>query len=287
MKRRGPQAIVMKQGESSHYRQRTLEERLVERAATMLPNRVRRAMSGVYNLALRRRAAHLECRLPGGESIRILPEHRHIAWNPDEYAAFRYDIRPGDVVFDIGANLGAYTLVFGQWVGAGGRVFSFEPAPDARRGLARHVDINGLIERVVVRAEAVSGSEGTAQFLASGTSGANRLTPETAAESCSVPTTTIDALCTSLGVRPRLIKVDVEGAELDVLRGARQTIAAAGDGLRLYVEMHPTIWPALGITREHIEAELKAQHLRAESLDGTRASWDIEGVCTRLRPCAS
>jgi FkbM family methyltransferase len=277
----------MKQGDSSHFRKRTLEERLVSRARAVLPDSVRQVMTGAYKRALRRRGGHLECRLPGGESILVRPEHRHLGWNPDEYAAFRNDVSPGDVVFDIGANLGAYTLLFGQWVGTGGRVYSFEPARDARLGLEQHVLMNGLRDRVVVRPEAISGSEGTGQFLSSGTSGANRLTSGPAGEGCAVRTTTIDAVCSSLGLRPRLIKVDVEGAELDVLRGARQTIAAAGQELRLYVEMHPGLWPELGFSRQQVENELKQQHLQAECLDGSPAAWDLEGVCLRVRPCVS
>lgn len=280
-------AAAAEQGDSSHFRAPTVEERLVARARGLLPDRVRRMMGGLYHWALRRRAGHLTCRLPGGESIRVRPEHRHIGWNPEEYAAFRDDIRDGDVVLDIGANLGAYTLVFAHWVGVGGRVYSFEPAPDARRGLEQHVALNGLDARVVVRPEAVSRTTGTARFLASGTSGSNRLLAGDSGGARDVPTTTVDEVCVSLALRPRLIKIDVEGAELDVLRGARRTIAAGGSDLRMYVEMHPGVWPGLGISRQHVEAELAAQGLRAEGLDGSAPRWDVEGVCLRLRPCAS
>ncbi len=287
MSGRSPTDDLMKQGDSNHFRRRTLEERLVTHARALLPDRVRHAMSGAYNRALRRRAKLLECRLPAGESILVRPEHRHIGWNPSEYEAFRTDVSFGDVVFDIGANLGAYTLLFGQWVGPGGRVYSFEPAPEARLGLEQHVVMNGLSERVVVRAEAMSGTEGSAAFLSSGTSGANRLMSASSGEGRPVRTTTVDAVCASLGVRPRLIKIDVEGAELDVLRGARRTIAAARHGMRLYVEMHPGLWPELGFSRQQVEDELKQQGLQAECLDGSPPAWDLEGVCLRLRPCVS
>lgn len=275
------------QGGSSHFRKRPLDERMAAHVGAWMPAAVRGMLSAVYNRALQRGRGHLECRMPGGERVRVMAAHRHIAWNPDEYAAFRRDVREGDVVLDIGANLGAYTLLFAQWVGERGRVYAFEPAPDARRGLAQHVVMNDVAARVVVLREAVSGTPGTARFLATGTSGANRLTGGAEREATDVVTTSIDAFCAPLGLRPRLIKVDVEGAELDVLRGARQTIAAGGGHLRLYVEMHPGLWPAMGISREQIEAELQAQGLRAEALDGGSPSWNLEGVCLRLRPCAS
>ena len=77
------------------------------------------------------------------------------------------------------------------------------------------------------------------------------------------------------------IKVDVEGAELLVLRGARSTVAAAGPGLQLFVEMHPHLWAALGISAEDVRRECEAQSLVAERLDGIcdQNLWQIEGVC--------
>lgn len=276
----------MKQGSSSHFRNRSLEERLMARVGAWMPGGVRRVMGGVYRRALQRRAEHLVCTLPGGERIKVLVEHRHIGWNPEEYATFHREVRAGDVVLDIGANLGAYTLAFGQWVGPSGRVYAFEPAPDARAGLERHVSLNALDDRIVIRPEAVSAAPGTARFLASGASGSNRIAPGDPGGDV-VATTSVDAFCAPLGLKPDVIKIDVEGAELDVLKGARATIASAGPGLRLYVEMHPGLWPGLGLARRDIEAELDAQGLRAECLDGAPALWDVEGVSLRLRPCAS
>ena len=54
----------------------------------------------------------------------------------------------------------------------------------------------------------------------------------------------IDAFCAARGTSPDVIKVDVEGAELDVLRGARQTLASCSPAL--FVEFHPSLWPARG-----------------------------------------
>ena len=65
-----------------------------------------------------------------------------------------------------------------------------------------------------------------------------------------------------------MIKIDIEGAELAALRGARRTIAARGAALALFVELHPAIWPSLGVTRADIEAELLRQRLVVEPLAG-------------------
>jgi hypothetical protein len=129
--------------------------------------------------------------------------------------------------------------------------------------------------------------EGTVRFRASGPQGDNRIMKGDRADApdrIDVPTTSIDAFCRARDLRPQFIKVDVEGAELDVLRGARETIAAA-TSLDLYIEMHPHLWPAFGTSQAEIEEELARQHLRPERLDGRPDVWSIEGVCLRMTRC--
>jgi FkbM family methyltransferase len=252
---------------------------------------LRRPLTRAYEAVLDRLPGdRLVCHFPQGESVRLAAAFRQVTWNAEEYHAFKSDIASGDTVLDVGANLGAYAVLFGQWVGPAGRVFAFEPAPEARRGLERHVALNGLDDRIVVRPEAMSEREGTVRFRASGPHGDNRIMKidgDDAADRIDVVTTSIDVFCRERNLQPRFIKVDVEGAELDVLRGARATIAAAGASLDLYVEMHPHLWPAFGTSQAEIEGELERQHLRPERLDGRPDVWCIEGVCLRLSRCES
>ncbi len=278
----------MQTGKGSQFRRRSALERIASRAGHVFPPPMRAALRGGYERALARvRPDRMVCTLPGGERVRLLPSFRHVTWNIDEYDAFRRDVEPGDVVFDVGANLGAYTLLFAQWVGARGRVFAFEPAPEPFHGLTRLLDANDLTSRVTAINAAVSAADGVATFAADGVDGASRIVSAAAAGTLTVPTVTIDTVCCRENVLPRLIKIDAEGAELDVLRGARETIAAVGSGLKLYAEMHPQLWPDFATTRAALEHELAHQRLRAERLDGDAAIWNIEGVCLRLMPCAS
>jgi FkbM family methyltransferase len=221
--------------------------------------------------------------LPGGERVRIDPANRQLAWNADEYAAFKAAVRPGDTVIDVGANLGAYTVLFARWVGPGGRVIAFEPAPDSRAGLERQLSLNDPPAQVIVRSEAVAASSGTRSFHADGMHGDNRLLPDADRGGIQVPATSLDEFCAREGIEPDLIKIDVEGAELDVLRGARRTIARRGPALALFVELHPSTWPRAGVTRADVEAELRAQGLGVERIDGAGDPWSIEGVCLRVR----
>jgi hypothetical protein len=97
----------------------------------------------------------------------------------------------------------------------------------------------------------------------------------------SVPTVTIDSFCAREAITPSFIKIDVEGAELAVLRGARETIRRGGDRLALFVELHPSIWTILGVTGAEFEAELDRQGLRVEPLGGGDP-WAVEGTVVRL-----
>jgi FkbM family methyltransferase len=217
--------------------------------------------------------------------IRALPAHRQLAWNPDEYNAFRAAVKPGMVALDVGANVGAYALVLGQWVGPRGAVFAFEPAPQAYDGLIGHVVLNRLAAVVHPVAMAVGAAATTAPLLVAGTQGESRLRGRSEHEgpSIEVPVTTIDDFCARHSLEPDFIKVDVEGAELDVLRGARETIRRRGPDLGLFVEMHPSIWPLCGINRQDVLDELDVQSLEACALTPGDSVWAVEGVCVQLR----
>ena len=229
----------------------------------------------------------LRCTLPGGERIRALPEHRYLSWNLQEYAAFKRAIAPGMVALDVGANVGAYSMLLGQWVGPAGRVFAFEPAPSAFNGLVRHLHLNDLDGIVRPVDAAVGDVETRAEFLLMGTAGEGRLAAPADRDEgrLNVAVVTIDAFCAREGLDPDFIKVDVEGWELAVLRGARETIRRRGRALALFVEMHPSAWPLLGTTRESLLDELRAQRLEPVSLGGTDDLWAVEGVAVELRHC--
>jgi FkbM family methyltransferase len=227
---------------------------------------------------------HLVSTLPGGERVRAAARYRQLAWNPEEYRAFRESVRPGAIVFDVGANVGSYTLLFATWAGPTGRVVAFEPAPASRAGLRRHLALNDLAGRVDVVAAAAASMVGLARFRTDGASGANALAPrntDPTAATIEVETTTLDAFCEARRLRPDVVKIDVEGAELDVLKGARQVLAS--DAVQAFLELHPSVWASRGVTADEIRAELAAQHLAAEPLDPSIDIWHTEGISVRLR----
>jgi FkbM family methyltransferase len=268
--------------EGHAYRRRSPLEAVGAAAARLLPESgPRRWLRALYHGVLGG-GRGIASTLPGGETVRVLPEYRFIGWNPVEYAAFRAAAAPGGVALDVGANVGAYALLFGAWMGSAGRVYAFEPSQRAFDGLRRHVALNGL-EGVVrpVRA-AVSDVEGMAALAGADQQGTSRLAHADDRNTERVETMTIDGFCAREGITPTLIKIDVEGWELEALRGARRTIARGGERLALFVEMHPTVWRERGLSADDLRAELAAQGLHAVPLRDVADPWALEGECLRL-----
>src|SRR5579864_6632833 len=117
---------------AAHFRQPGLMERLARHFSTLpMSSALRVPLKRMYiaALTLQSRGRGLSASLPHGEVVRVLPEYAHLSWNPDEYRSFRDVVRAGMTALDIGANVGAYSLLLGQWVGSAGAVYAFEPSP--------------------------------------------------------------------------------------------------------------------------------------------------------------
>jgi FkbM family methyltransferase len=275
----------MQTGVGRSYRDASWLERATSGSARRAPAWLRKPLKAAYGMLLRALPGdHLLCRLPGGETFRVDAQCRHLAWNAEEYAAFKSSVREGAIVMDVGANVGAYTLLFATWAGSAGRVFAFEPSVGSRAGLERHLHLNGLSNRVSVRAEAVGAISGTVAFRDTGTDGDNGIVIVPQDDARVVPSVSLDDFCAAHRLVPDLIKIDVEGAELAVLRGARRTIAERGAQLSLFVELHPSLWAGLGYTRDDLERELLAQRLTIDALPGIANPWSVEGICVKVRP---
>lgn len=159
----------------------------------------------------------------------------------DKHRLLARILGPGDVFVDVGANRGDFSVLAGRRVGPGGRVLSIEPEPTNLEWLRRSITANHVDEVVTVAACAASDREGTATLHVSTRSGAHSLVTEqeSAGDEVTVPTRTLDALLADEGIeRPRAVKIDVEGADLLVLRGATGLLATS-DPLALLIDLHP------------------------------------------------
>lgn len=138
---------------------------------------------------------------------------------------------PGDVYFDVGANFGQFALMAGRRVGEAGQVHAFEPSGEMVRQARANVELNGL-DHVVVNHVAVSDRPGTLalKVCAPGQESFNSLgTPMRGADQVAATETvraiTLDDYAAEHGIeRVDLIKIDVEGAELAVVRGAARLL---------------------------------------------------------------
>jgi FkbM family methyltransferase len=134
---------------------------------------------------------------------------------------FQAIVRERSVVYDIGANVGYYTLLASQLGGSSGQVFAFEPVPRNCALLRQHLKLNKVSNASLIEA-AVSSADGEARF----DTGPNPSMGHLAADGAlRVRSVTLDTLVFGQATPPpQVIKIDVEGAEAEVLTGGSETL---------------------------------------------------------------
>lgn len=135
--------------------------------------------------------------------------------------AFEREIKPGSTVYDIGANVGYFSLLASILVGESGKVFAFEPLPRNVEFLRKHISINKLSNIEVIEA-AVSSQSGEAFFDLGASTAMGHLSDSGGLE---IQMVSLDDMVSAGEIKPPdYIKLDVEGAEYDALRGAEVVI---------------------------------------------------------------
>ena len=219
-------------------------------------------------------------RVINGDAIHLLPSFAHAepvrpAWEPRLYERFKAALRPGMVVLDVGASFGLYSLAAARAVGPSGRVIAFEPAAETASALREHLRLNGVEERVEVIEAAVSGRTTVETFWQQETSFVASLvetaTHQEAAKSSTpletrhVPAVTLDDFCRKRRLEPDVLKIDVEGAEADVLRGAREILERRR--AVVFLETHDGVLGAAGRTADDVFRELERAGWRYEQVE--------------------
>jgi FkbM family methyltransferase len=232
-------------------------EKIISRVAEYIPLRIKVALRGdraapsrlanTIHSFLNRLATERYPILPCGgvlKGFRMRVDwqlHRSFAygsWEPEVVRSIQDHVHSGMRVLDIGAQSGFYSLVLSRLVGPEGMVFAFEPLPANFRVLEENLSLNS-IQNVMIRREAVSDFSGNIRFefpreevsliagplLESDNRGAFQ-----------VPAISLDDFARQTGQPIQFIKMDVEGAETAVLRGAVQTLKAFHPSM--VVELH-------------------------------------------------
>lgn len=182
--------------------------------------------------------------------------------------------RSGDVVWDIGANIGFYSLIASRLVGDG-QVIAFEPLPENVASIHRNLSLNSMSNVRVVET-ALSDHSGAGELSVSGarthakldTSGETDFKEDMGSKTIHVELSTVDLqLCQCPA--PSLVKIDVEGAEAAVLRGAVRLLHDVRP--TIICELHGTNTPAADLLED---AHYAVNVLATPDVPVREASWD-------------
>lgn len=148
------------------------------------------------------------------------------SWEPEVVSCLIKNVSSGSVALDIGAHIGFYTLLLSKLVGSEGRVYSFEPLPENHRLLRENVELNHC-QNVTLVQKAILSQSGVIRVTVPGNEpvpGSVSLTTDYGTPPIQVEGVTLDEFGEQIGGAIHLVKMDVEGAEHDVLLGGRETI---------------------------------------------------------------
>lgn len=198
--------------------------------------------------------------------IKFLERGRH--YEPDVSLLMCRAVAPGDVVVDVGANAGAFTVLLAMLAGPDGHVLSFEPGENTLPRLRNNIALNRLANVSLIPQPASDAPGDIRFFINSDDSGGNALwdvgTYPTNVKSAAAPrvvtlraTTVDDEIARRALPAPKLIKIDTEGAELQVLRGCR-TLLAGGEVPYVVAEYHPFGLAKMGAAPEDLRGFMES-----------------------------
>jgi FkbM family methyltransferase len=190
---------------------------------------------------------------------------------------FSATVEEGMVVLDVGAHLGYFSVLAAK---RGARVIAFEPNSRSLPYLRRNLERNGIADRVTIVERAAGATTGTATFFLSEAGDESSLhahAPED--EPITVEVAPVDAATEGLAVD--VIKIDVEGGEIEALRGMTRTLERAPSGLTLFVERNGAALRRAGHAPEELDEALRAHGLDPRPIDEDADGGYINLVCRR------
>lgn len=193
----------------------------------------------------------------------------------------RGHVSPGSSVIDVGANVGFFTSAFANWVSGGGRVFAFEPEGENFRELARMLRGHARGGAVDAVRAAVADLEGEIPLAVNLSHPGDHRISDSGEK---VPCVTLDRFLAGRGwPQVSLIKVDVQGAEMRVLRGAADTLSRCRPAL--FVEVADGTLRQMGSSAEELLARLDALGYRALRRAGRGGCRDVTSgdILSRVR----
>jgi FkbM family methyltransferase len=182
-------------------------------------------------------------------------------------------LSPGDVFYDLGANVGFFTLLAARLVGPQGAVVAFEPDPRNAKTLRANMARNGFSHVTVVE-QGVSDTSGSLRFNVKDSTMSRLARP--GEEGIDVPVTTLDDfIAGGAAPAPTLVKMDIEGAEIAALQGAPRMIAEQLP--EIICEVHGTERQV----REILAAAGYSLRLLEAAEEGDEEAWNPHVVAVR------
>jgi FkbM family methyltransferase len=182
----------------------------------------------------------------------------------------------GDTAIDVGAHCGRYAIIMAALCGSAGCVVAFEPDPHARQVLARNIKLNSHITPPRVESLAVSATKGEGILYSRGAN--SSLAPilvsssESDIEKNAVRTVFLDDYLSDKNLpQPRWVKIDTEGAEIGILKGAQRLLASETG---IICELHPYAWAKFGNSLDELKNLARASGRRVRYLDQTKEIGD-------------
>lgn len=153
-------------------------------------------------------------------------------YEPELQTAIREFVKPGMVVYDVGANIGYITLLLSDAVGVNGQVFAFEALPNNMKRLQENIAVNNYDNRVTMISAAVADRSGKKRFLVGPSGGMGKLEGSAGRggvdypEFIEVPSICLDDFVFAENHSfPDVIKIDIEGGEVLALKGMQRMLA--------------------------------------------------------------
>ena len=266
---------------------------MMHRVLAPLPTKYRLRLARFISDRISHRAPNRPELYPvdGGAMYLNLAESRMMAMRaigmhePEKHALIKRLLKPGMTFLDVGANKGDFSVLAASIVGDEGRVIAIEPEPHNWEDLARNIALNGFTN-VSTHQLALGDFDGRSTLYLGQKSGWHTLKSgqrQQPVGEVEIEVATMDAMIRSLGVEaPDLVKIDVEGSEVEVIKGAEATIARAPE-IVLLIDLHPQMGANLDaleemFLRHNISSfEMEPPHRRLDRLP--RVACDV--VATR------
>jgi FkbM family methyltransferase len=165
-------------------------------------------------------------------------------YEQENIAFLKAQVKPGDVVFDIGAHLGLMSVIASQLSGPSGKVYAFEPSPSTFDLLKKVLRLNSTPNSVIPEQMAITNTVGKLRFFLSSDPGSNS---NSLVEKHHLDRAAVEINCTSLDTYSKtnhirsiaFIKIDAEGSELQVLQGAEAVLQVQRP--KLILAVHPRL----------------------------------------------